>query len=304
MASIDELQKKRFQFLHRLHQKTGGNKRKTVDELEFGNELGFDKMETEIISQYLVGEDLIKYIARRAIAITHQGIIEVEAALSHPEKPTQYFPPANIINIHNMQNSQIQQGTTQSIQSKPERSKKQAVKRGLVVLVGLIGTLGAIYGLSIRGCQTDRSYRKAVLQELQNGRDSLAYTLVCRKRNWRRPARFKLMYMDKVPELFTDESKLRSEVQRLYGSLDGGMAQAAELRDLLSQKNAVPATIENIVKAINKIVDFADEVGPKVAKFVGDTWEKPPAGMTLEELTRYYEGVVLSASTDAMVIYK
>jgi hypothetical protein len=117
MASIDELQKKRFQFLHRLYEKTEGNERETVNELEFGNELGFDKIETEKISQYLVGEDLIKYIARRAIAITHQGIIEVENALSHPEEPTQYFPPVNIINIHHMKNSQIQQGTVESTQS-------------------------------------------------------------------------------------------------------------------------------------------------------------------------------------------
>ena len=100
MASIDELQKKRFQFLHRLYEKTEGNEREMINELELGNELGFDKAETEIISQYLVGEYLMEYAARRAIVITHQGVIEVEGALLHPEEPTQYFPPVNIINIH------------------------------------------------------------------------------------------------------------------------------------------------------------------------------------------------------------
>ena len=117
MASIDELQKKRFQFLHRLYEKTEGNEREMINELELGNELGFDKAETEIISQYLVGEYLMEYAARRAIAITHQGVIEVEGALLHPEEPTQYFPPVNIINIHHMEGSQIQQGTVSSNQT-------------------------------------------------------------------------------------------------------------------------------------------------------------------------------------------
>ena len=117
MVPIDELKRKRFQFLHRLYEKSGGNEREMVDEFEFGDELGFDRTETEKITQYLEGEDLIKYEARRAIVITHQGIIEVEAALSHPEEPSQYFPPVNIINIHHMEGSQIQQGSISSNQT-------------------------------------------------------------------------------------------------------------------------------------------------------------------------------------------
>jgi len=117
MVSIDELKRKRFQFLHRLYEKTEGNEREMVDELEFGDELGFNRTETEKVSQYLVGEDLIKYAARRAIVITHQGIIEVETAISNPEEPTQYFPPVNIINVHHMEGSQIQQGSVSSNQT-------------------------------------------------------------------------------------------------------------------------------------------------------------------------------------------
>lgn len=118
MNSIDELRKKRFQFLHRLYEKTDGNEHKRIDMWELGNELGFDKEETNKLSQYLVSEYLMEYAALGGIiAITHQGVIEVEDALSHPEAPTQYFPPVNIINIHHMQNSQIQQGTINSTQS-------------------------------------------------------------------------------------------------------------------------------------------------------------------------------------------
>jgi hypothetical protein len=118
MVHIDELRKKRFQFLHRLYERTEGNEREMINMWELGNELGFDRAETDRISQYLVGEYLMEYAAQGGIiAITHQGVIEVEDALSNPEEPTQYFPPVNIINIHHMQNSQIQQGTVESTQS-------------------------------------------------------------------------------------------------------------------------------------------------------------------------------------------
>lgn len=118
MNTIDELRKKRFQFLHRLYEKTEGNEHEMINMWDLGKELGFEKAETDRISQYLVGEYLMEYAAMGGIiAITHQGVIEVENAISHPEEATQYFPPVNIINIHHMQNSQIQQGTVESTQS-------------------------------------------------------------------------------------------------------------------------------------------------------------------------------------------
>lgn len=179
-----------------------------------------------------------------------------------------------------------------------------AGKLGLFAIVAFVAAaLFVIYG-PIRGCSTERSYRKAVLQELQNAHDSLAYTLVCQKRNWRRPARFNLMHMDKVPELFADRPKLRKDIQFLYESFDGGMNQAAELRRLLAQENADPVTLENLEKAIYRIVDLADKVGPQVAAFVGGTWRTPKSSLTLEELTRYYEGIVTSAATDEVVTFK
>src|SRR3569832_1228025 len=52
-----------------------------------------------------------------AISITHFGIKEVEAALSEPDKPSHYFPPVNVINVHQMNNSVIQQGNLHSQQS-------------------------------------------------------------------------------------------------------------------------------------------------------------------------------------------
>lgn len=118
MVSIEELKKHRFQFLHFLYEKTEGDEHSHVNMWELGEELGFEKEKTNKITQYLVGESLMEYAAMGGIiSITHQGVIEVENALTHPEEPTEYFPPVNIININHMENSQIQQSSSYSTQT-------------------------------------------------------------------------------------------------------------------------------------------------------------------------------------------
>jgi hypothetical protein len=50
--------------------------------------------------------------------MTHAGVVEVENALTQPERPTHYFPPViNILHVQSMVGSQIQQGTHSSAQS-------------------------------------------------------------------------------------------------------------------------------------------------------------------------------------------
>lgn len=118
MPSIEELRKMRFQFLNLLYEKTGGDKFKRVIMWDIGSELGFERDVTRSITQYLEGESLIEFAtAGGGIAITHYGVKEVEEAISHPEESTHYFPPVNIINIHHMEGSQIQQGTISSSQT-------------------------------------------------------------------------------------------------------------------------------------------------------------------------------------------
>ncbi len=86
--------------------------------LELGKELGFDEELTNKISQYLENEYLIEYPEMgRRVSITHEGVKEVESALSNPEESTYYFPPVNIINVDKMENSLIQQGTNSSHQT-------------------------------------------------------------------------------------------------------------------------------------------------------------------------------------------
>ncbi|HRR92025.1 MAG TPA: hypothetical protein P5253_07115, partial [bacterium] len=117
MNEVEEMKKKRFQFLYRLYKLTGGDEFKEEDMFKIGKELGFDKDLTDKIVQYLKGEGLIEFLAMGGmIRITHQGIREVEEALSKSDTLTEHFPPINIISIGQMTNSQIQQANTESTQ--------------------------------------------------------------------------------------------------------------------------------------------------------------------------------------------
>ncbi|MBI5589480.1 MAG: hypothetical protein HY881_03245 [Deltaproteobacteria bacterium] len=128
MNEIKELRKKRFEFLHLLYKKSGGNSSNIFMEYDdIGKELGFTEEESDKIYHYLNGEGLIKVMAYGgAIVITHEGVVEIENALSAPEKPSEYFPPAmNIIHVEHMEGSQIQQGSINSTQS-----VENIIKRG------------------------------------------------------------------------------------------------------------------------------------------------------------------------------
>ncbi len=98
MATIEEKRKLRFQFLNSVYEKTEGNKLQSVNIFELGKELGWDKNTTNLTLQYLVGEGLIKhYTMDGGIVITHNGVVEIEDALTHPQESTNYFPP--VVNI-------------------------------------------------------------------------------------------------------------------------------------------------------------------------------------------------------------
>lgn len=114
---MSKLKKKRLKFIYRIYELSGGNETEVFDMFEIGSELGFNRSETDTIVQYLVGEYLLKHNGRKGISITHDGVKEIEAALSDPDQKSHYFPPINIINIHHMQNSNIQQGTSLTTQS-------------------------------------------------------------------------------------------------------------------------------------------------------------------------------------------
>ena len=110
MNSIEEIQKKRFQFLHKLYELTEGDRSIAFDMYQIGKELDFDEDLTDKITQYLEGEGLIRN-ELDYLSMSHIGVREVEEALTHPDIPTYYFPPINIISIKQMINSQIQQAS-------------------------------------------------------------------------------------------------------------------------------------------------------------------------------------------------
>lgn len=118
MSGIKELRVHRLRYMHKLYEATEGNERINVNMWELGEELGFPRELTERVFQYLRGEGLLKEIARGSITITHDGVVEVEQALGEPETPTKHFPAAvNIIQIHHMEGSSIQQGSHGSSQA-------------------------------------------------------------------------------------------------------------------------------------------------------------------------------------------
>lgn len=115
IAALDRL---RFDYLKRLYELSGGNRRAGVDMWAIGREFDLDRRNTARIFDYLKDAGLAApQAAGGRIGITHEGIRAVEEALRVPETARQYFPAINIIAIGNMIESQIQQGTNDSTQT-------------------------------------------------------------------------------------------------------------------------------------------------------------------------------------------
>src|SRR5262245_47883454 len=116
--TTEELRAARFRFLRALYEASGGSQWEWPEANDIAVALGFDRELTARITDYLADEGLIQYRALGGIiGITHQGIREVEDAVSHPDKPTQYFPAVNVINIGSLVGSSILQGSPGSHQS-------------------------------------------------------------------------------------------------------------------------------------------------------------------------------------------
>ena len=114
---MQELNRKRFALLHALYETSEGHRYQIVNLFELAEKLGIPKDEAHPIADWLSGEHLLEIKTHDGgIAITHEGIRQVEKALSSPDEPTDYFPPINIIYVGSMHHSQIQQGTLESLQ--------------------------------------------------------------------------------------------------------------------------------------------------------------------------------------------
>ncbi len=146
MSSLEELKKKRFQFLHKLWELTGGNQSKMVRIGQVAEPLGFDDKTAEAIVQYLEGEELVEATTSGLVApsyfdvglyIKHKGIKEVEAALTTPQSPTEHFPAnvTNYISIGSMIDSSISQASPGSYQTiSINENSKQELKEIVLAL--------------------------------------------------------------------------------------------------------------------------------------------------------------------------
>ena len=108
---IKEIREKRLLFLHCIYNLSNADENKDIQSYKLGKDLGFSDDFTSKVINYLDKEGLIRFKEESgsAINISHNGIVEVEYALSKPDEQTEHFPPAkNIIIIHEMKNSQIQ----------------------------------------------------------------------------------------------------------------------------------------------------------------------------------------------------
>ena len=122
IMDIKEKRTARYKFLNELYNETGGSKNKLVNVIELGKNIGLDTNISHDVSQYLSDEGLLEFAALGGIIrITHEGIREIENALSHPDQETTYFPPVsyvnNIVNIHGNSSAPIQVGNTNSEQT-------------------------------------------------------------------------------------------------------------------------------------------------------------------------------------------
>ena len=133
---IEQIRSKRFQFLHRCYDLSGGDELKHLSMFNIGEELGFDKSLTMQIAQYLKGEGLIKFRTMPGgIAISHSGVVHMERALSEPDAPTEYFPAViNIISAEQILGSQIQQASPAAVQVRIREDRYEQLQEAVNAL--------------------------------------------------------------------------------------------------------------------------------------------------------------------------
>lgn len=152
--------------------------------------------------------------------------------------------------------------------------------------------------------KTEKSYKDSILHEINYARHMLAYTLLLRQQNIRALPTFSLEHLNHVPESFSDNSSLKSDLTNLYQSFASAKRSAEDLTFLLPQNNSDPLTITNREKDIEKAINKADKIGPQIAKYIGKTWEIPDPNLSQQEKIKYYENktsVLNSTSTDTNI---
>jgi hypothetical protein len=100
MDSIVKKRAQRFIYLRTLYEMSDGDPNLRFSFAEVQSRLGWDDSTRDQTETYLVNEGLATHMTFGTVSITHRGVKEVETALSKPDAPTNYFPPAGIIVFH------------------------------------------------------------------------------------------------------------------------------------------------------------------------------------------------------------
>jgi hypothetical protein len=131
---MESVTARRFQFLHKLYEKSNGNPSKYVYSNIIGEELGLDEQNTMDTMEYLEGKGLLRILGRSSgdilvhkprnisfhlLSITPKGVDEIEAAMSGKKTPTEGIPPniTYIIVGGSVSHSQISQNSPGSTQT-------------------------------------------------------------------------------------------------------------------------------------------------------------------------------------------
>lgn len=117
-ANIESKRRQRLEFMQRLYERTDGELLEEIPIETLAEDLGWDLRTANSVFDYLVDEGLAECPSLGGGAsITHEGVREVERALTEPDRPTEHFPPAVTVNIQgDVVGSQVQTGTVHSSQ--------------------------------------------------------------------------------------------------------------------------------------------------------------------------------------------
>jgi hypothetical protein len=86
---IQEVKRKRFEYLYKLWEATGGDVDSTEDAWELGKTVKMDMKETQKIVSYLMGENLLDMgESGGTVKITSRGVKEVEKSIKSHENET------------------------------------------------------------------------------------------------------------------------------------------------------------------------------------------------------------------------
>lgn len=115
---VERKRAQRLAFMRCLYERTDGEMLKEIRLDVLSDELGWDLHTTKTVFDYLVNEGLAQSLGFGGDAsITHQGVQEVERALTEPNEPTEHFPAAVTVHFHgDVVGSQVQAGTVRSAQ--------------------------------------------------------------------------------------------------------------------------------------------------------------------------------------------